>query len=255
MKIGLLADLHYSSADADFGDRRANEGLKRLSEFLEQTRDCDFLISLGDIINGSSDEKRDLADLKEAVSLINAEPLTTYHVLGNHDVSALGRDVLIRELGIPATDYSFLRDGVRLIVMDANFARDGEKQKHWWNTYIGESRLIWLKRVLKRDDFKCAVLICHECFDDRAKDGERDLYTVENSAEIRAVLEENGRVPLVLSGHCHEGRLRPINGIMYYTQPAACIGETVNFGILRLDSDKRYFGVEPHGIRVTPYID
>ena len=255
MKVGLLADLHYSSADMDHSERHSDEGLQRLDEFLNAAEGCDFILDLGDIVNGSGDRERDRADLHRVLDRIDSQDLTFYHVIGNHDLWALPRDELIAELGLPAADYSFKYGDVRFIVLDANFAPDGTSPSNWTVAHVSESRLLWLDQVLSRDDFKWAIVVCHHCLDDFGTREKRDEYAPDNAAEVRAVIERRGKVPLVLSGHYHKGRLRPINGVMYYTQPAACEGDSVSFGILELDPDSRKCGVQPHGVKVKPRLD
>ena len=255
MKIGLLADLHYSSADLDQSERRSAEGLTRLAEFIKATEGCDFLLNLGDIVNGSGDRELDRADLRRVLEALDEQPLTCYHVIGNHDLWALPREELVAELGIPSGDYSFKRGDVRFIVLDANYAPDGSSPSNWTVAHVSESRLVWLKRVLERGDFKWAVVICHHCLDDFGTSERPDEYAPDNAAEVRAVIEASGKVPLVLTAHYHKGRLRPINGVMYYTQPGICERDEANFGILTLDPDTRSCGVEPHGLKVAPRLD
>ena len=45
---------------------------------------------------------------------------------------------------------------------------------------------------------------------------------MKNAAEVRKILEESGRVHLVLQGHYHPGAEHEHNGIRYTTFPAMC---------------------------------
>lgn len=257
MKIGLLADLHYTSYPANFQNRHTADALDRLGVFINGTAGCDFLLNLGDIINGSPDKNTEMESLLRARDVLNMQPLPVYHTLGNHDVGFLGREDIMTALGMSASDYSFLCDGVRFIVLDTNYTNEQRPicpgYGDWKEAFLTDSRVEWLKRVLAREDYMWAVVVSHQCFDDRPdENGGRDPYAVENAAAVRAVLEKCGKVPLVLNGHCHEGRMRPINGIMYYTQPAMCETDKISYGILTLDPCSGRFGIEPHGVTVEP---
>ena len=255
MKVALLADLHYSSAVADYDGRRTSGALDRLDRFLTEVSECDFILNLGDIVNGSGNRDLDRSDLRRVLKALDAQPLTVYHTIGNHDLWAMPRGELVAALGLPAADYSFKRGDVRFVVLDANYSPDGGAPRDWTVAHVSESRLVWLDRVLSRDDFKWAIVVCHHCLDDLGTPEHPDYYAPDNAAEVRAIIEKCGKVPLVLSGHCHEGRLRPVGGVMYYTQPAICEGDALTFGILELDPDTRKCGVEPHGMKVEPRLD
>ena len=252
MKIGLIADLHYTPWPGEWQGRHCNDALDRLGEFIHNTSDCDFIINLGDIINGCPSAESDLASLLRVRDIFKMLPMPTYHVLGNHDVTYLPKDAIITALSMPASDYSFLRDGVRFIVLDSNYTDEQRALRKgygsWTESYITDSRLNWLRQVLSRNDFKFAVVICHQCLDERPAEYKgSDPYAIGNAAEVRYLLEQSGKVQLVLNGHCHEGRMRPINNIMYFTQPSICETEYVSYGILTIDPQSRRMGVLPHG--------
>lgn len=256
MKIGLLADLHCALEKCGEGDRHVTEAPERLAAFIDATAECDFLLNLGDLINGCGNPEGDRAALKTALDALDAQPLTVYHAIGNHDL-AIPKKELCAALGIPSGDYSFLRGEIRFIILEANFTSDGEAcSPDWTVAYLGEKRIEWLKNTLARDDFKWAVVITHQCLDELSPTGEADgnslNHAINDFAEARRVIEDSGKVPLVISAHYHYGKMRPINGVMYFTQPAACIGDEVNFGILELDPETGKLGVEQHGIRVAP---
>lgn len=257
MKIGIIADIHYSPYPAAEIERHTTEGLERTRQFIEGTKDCDFLINLGDTINGSSDFEANKEWLKQVNDIFEDQPLTVYHVVGNHDVVSLSRKDIISTFGMPSLDYSFKHGDVRFIVLDTNYTHEEKPIVNgygdWTETYLTQNRCEWLKEVLAKDDFKWAVVICHQCVDDRPNGEQRDVYALENCAEVRKILEDSGKVRLVLTGHDHNGRLRPINGIMYYAQPGACISQEANYGILSLDPETGKFGIEPHGIKVKPF--
>ena len=50
-------------------------------------------------------------------------------------------------------------------------------------------------------------------------------HRLSNDAEIRAILEESGKVRSVFQGHYHPGHRSHVNGIEYFTLPAMCENE------------------------------
>ena len=256
MKIGLIADLHCSSLECNIPERHTTQAPERLKAFLAETEECDFLLNLGDLINGCGDIQLDRDALKSVTDAFDAQPLTVYHAIGNHDL-AIPKAEFCKALDIPSGDYSFLRDGVRFIILEANFCEDGiTNPESWTVSYLGKRRIDWLEATLARDDFKWAVVITHQCLDELSPNGEKDEnslnHVIDDFSSARRVIRECGKVPLVISAHFHQGKMRAIDGTVYFTQPAACIGERVNFGILEIDPETGRLGVEQHGIKVTP---
>ena len=47
-----------------------------------------------------------------------------------------------------------------------------------------------------------------------------------NDSAVRSVLEESGKVKLVIQGHYHPGNENTVNGIRYLTLPAMCERQT-----------------------------
>jgi alkaline phosphatase len=60
---------------------------------------------------------------------------------------------------------------------------------------------------------------------------------VRNAAEVRRVLEADGRVLAVFQGHHHEGGCRCVGGIPYYTLKALVAGKDTAYATVRVMRD------------------
>lgn len=248
IRIGMITDLHYA-------DRSTPQNSSRYyRESLEKLRDCvdemnrekvDFLIQVGDFKDQDEPpvEARTLEYLETMVQEFNRFDGPTYHVLGNHDHDSISKDQFlgrVKNTGFRKAKnyYSFDRNGFHFIILDANYTSAGIPYDHgnfdWKDCYIPEDQLTWLKRDLKSTK-KPAVVFVHQRLDEKE---DNKNYCVGNAGAVRSVLEDTGKVALVVQGHDHRGDLNSINGIVYYTLPGAIEGsglENNSFAILEID--------------------
>jgi hypothetical protein len=228
-RFGLVTDSHYADADAS-GTRFYRESIAKMREAVERLRAerVGFLASLGDTKDMAADETDDrtLAHLTAIEAEIQRFGGPTYHVLGNHDMDNLSKSQFLSRIantGV-APDrgyYAFSRGGLRFVVLDACYAANGRDYDHgdfdWRDTSVPPAELDWLSRELA-SAAEPVVVLAHQRLD-----GSGDLY-VNNSAAVRAVLEQSGNVLAVFTGHDHPGGYNQINGIHYYTQIAMVEG-------------------------------
>ncbi len=68
-----------------------------------------------------------------------------------------------------------------------------------------------------------------------------DRYTIVNSPETRAIIEESDNVRAVIQGHCHRGGTAIVNGIPYITMTGSVLGKSPEFNrfsIVSVESGK-----------------
>ena len=224
IKFGMLADLHYGYENV--GSRFCPLGRAKLKYILPFFKDCDFILNLGDLINGTEDfeaTSRLLAQLQEEMA---GYPVV--HVIGNHDAFHLNKSqfVEVADPKLGAVNF-FDRDGVRFIILDCNFYADGTPYDcthgDWTDTICPSIQLRWLKARL--DECESAVVILHHTLINGRGDPAESLsdpHMVRNSDEIREIIEASGKVKYVISGHNHDGVQALHHGILYYTVPALC---------------------------------
>lgn len=229
ISFGIVTDVHY----ADMPDKDAksyNQSLDKLEDCVQKMNDhaVDFLIELGDFkdIDASNSEEKAMIYLYRAEKVFSKFIGPKYHVLGNHDVDCISKSQFLsvaQNTGIPpsSTYYSYNYKGIHFVVLDANFdstGNDYEKGQFAWNdSNIPDVELKWLKKDLNKTKYPSIIFI-HQPLEESGE------YFVNNSEEVRKILEKSGKVAAVFQGHYHAGNYRLLNGIHYYTLKALVDG-------------------------------
>jgi predicted phosphodiesterase len=222
-RFGLITDAHYGDAPPK-GTRYYRESLAKVREAVERFRSehVRFLAELGDLLRDTmpdEPEARTLADLEAIEREIQRFDGAIYHVLGNHDLDDLSKAQVLARLantGMAAdrSYYAFSCGGVRFLVTDDEFLRDGRSYDHgnydWRDVHLPPLELEWL-RVELAATAEPVILFGHQRLD-----GDGDVQVV-NRAEVRQLLEDSSKVLAVFQGHDHKGAYSFINGIHYYT--------------------------------------
>ncbi|MHC4242662.1 MAG: metallophosphoesterase [Planctomycetota bacterium] len=229
-RFGIVTDCHYANADAQ-GTRFYRESLDKLSEcvVLMNAERVDFLIELGDFKDQDKPpvENKTLSYLQAAEKVLKRFKGPTYHALGNHDIDSISKVQFLSRVDNTNIDsnrsyYSFDSNGLRYVVLDANYRTDGADYDHgnfdWTDANIPSKELRWLRKDL--DTASGAVII----FIHQLLDGTGSVY-VKNAAQVRKVLEASRKVLAVFQGHHHSGSYNNIAGIHYYTLKAVVEGQ------------------------------
>ncbi len=230
VRFGVVTDCHYADVDPA-GTRFYRQSLDKLAECVDRmnTEKVDFLIELGDFKDqGRPPVERDtLAYLQDAEAVFQRFAGPTYHVLGNHDVDSISKAQFLTRVTNTRIDpgrsyYSFDVKGLHCIVLDANYRSDDADYDHgdfdWTDANVPAHELDWLRKDLAAAPGP-AVIFIHQLLDGT------DSVSVRNAPQVRAILDESGKVQAVFQGHHHEGRYGRINGIHYYTLRAVVEGQ------------------------------
>lgn len=229
VKFGIVSDSHYAETDHR-RSRYFRESISKMEECVELMNqlNVDFLIELGDFKDQDKPPNKEntLSYLKTIESLFQQFKGPCYHVLGNHDLDSLSKDDFLKTVdnaGIPPHSkyYSFGFNDLHFIVLDANFKKDGTDYSNgnfdWRDTSIPPAEIDWLKAELK-STAKPVIAFVHQQLD-----CEGDLC-VNNSEEVREVLQNSGKTLAVFQGHNHHGHYSRLDGIHYYTLKAMVEG-------------------------------
>jgi predicted phosphodiesterase len=244
LRFGIVTDPHYADV-APRGTRFYGESAHKMRECVEVMNHerVDFLIELGDLKD--QDEPGVEANTLGYLDTIEAELQRfdgpVYHVLGNHDMDSISKSQFLAGIDNAGIDpaasyYSFDRNGLHFVVLDANFRADGEAYDHgdfdYRDTNVLPAQLDWLARDLSSTDAP-SILFVHQRLD-----GEGDLF-VNNADEVRLLLRRRGNVVAVFHGHDHAGAYNLIDDIHYYTLRAVVEGpgpENSSFAIVDVDT-------------------
>lgn len=248
-RFGIVTDVHYADRDTS-GSRYYRDSTAKLTECVDlmNSQGLDFIIELGDFKDlgqGSSCESQTLSFLAHIEKIFQRFNGPTYHVLGNHDMDCLSKSQFLGAVGNTGIGsdrryYSFDINGLHFVVLDANYFFDGtdyieydHNNFNYQNTWIPPAQLDWLRQDLKAAGGPTIVFI-HELLDGK------DWVHVNNSADVRQVLQASGKVLASFQGHHHTGDYHQIEGIHYYTLKAMVEGagpESNSYGVVEVHRD------------------
>lgn len=224
IRFGLVSDSHYADREAS-GIRFYRESADKMKACVEvmNREKVDFMIHLGDFKDQDPepDEQRTLQYLKDFEAIYARFEGPRYHVLGNHDMDSLSKaqfQSMVENTGIDKdkTYYSFDKGDYHFVVLDGCFNPDGSPYDHdnfkWDDANVPKEQLDWLEEDLRTTE-KQTIVFVHQMLEDI----ENGRHHIKNFAEVRAVLEESGKVTAVFQGHKHEERHKRIHDIHYYT--------------------------------------
>lgn len=222
LRVGLVTDMHYADK-GPAGTRHYRETLAKLEEAAKQFEEAKpaFVVELGDFIDAADSVDVEQRYLKTINAQFSAISKDRHYVLGNHCVDTLKKEEFLAGVEQEKSYYSFDRQGIHFVVLDACFRSDGEpygrKNFEWTDANIPAAELEWLAGDLKTNT-RPAVVFAHQRLDVKNNHG------VKNNAEVRTILESSGNVLAVFQGHSHQNDLKEIGGIHYCTLVAMVEG-------------------------------
>lgn len=222
LKIGFVTDLHFGPQAFHEGKLRklthhaaalTRAVVRRMNEELRP----DLLVNLGDDIE-DEDRDADLARYAECQGILRGAKAELVNVAGNHDTVHLTRCDLMRAWRRGADAplyYSFDRGGFHFVVLHTLERKDVDVR-------IPQAELAWLRDDLARTASEAVILMHHSASEQDLSDsrwfrGLAHLALVKERAELRAILEESGKVRAVFNGHVHRNHLDVIRGVPYVT--------------------------------------
>ena len=227
VKAGIITDIHHTSK-ADSATRKYSASLDKLQVFMDTmaAEKPAFIIELGDMVDTLAEGTDPAQNLAEAEKIFTSFNGPAYHVLGNHEFDNLTRDVFLASItntGIAKeqTYYSWDAGGVHFVVLDADYTPQAPHRPYdmntpgrnvwgWRCTFVPPQEIEWLRQDLSKSNLP-TVVFTHQNLD-RVDDQD---HNIKNASEVRKVLEEDGQVLAVISGHDHQGGYSNIKGIHY----------------------------------------
>jgi len=226
-RFGVITDIHHTNKP-DTADRKYSASLAKTEHFVDamNREKVDFVIELGDFVDTLAGGTDPVQNLGEVEGIFTSFDGPHYHVLGNHEFDNVKREDLLPRLdntGIPAgqTYYSFDRRGIHCVVLDADYTvaephrpfdmqTPGNSFWTWKDAWIPQEELDWLVADLAGSDLP-TVLFTHQLLHRESTED----HTIKNADVVRGILEADGQVLAVFSGHDHRGEIAFRNGIHY----------------------------------------
>jgi 3',5'-cyclic AMP phosphodiesterase CpdA len=249
VRFGMVADPHFARTEIKW-ERFFDQSTAKLADAVNtfNNRKLDFVIELGDLKDQGTppDRLETLEFLAEIESVLSRYRGPVYHVLGNHDMDSISKDDFLKNIknhGQAQAEkyYSFITNGIKFIVLDANYNEDGSDYDSgnfdWTYCKIPEIQIEWLKNELNTNDLP-VIVFTHQLIDSFTDVPE--THFIDNAAEIREILESSKKVLAVFQGHFHDGHYSFRNGIHYYTMKAMVeksLPENNSYAIIEVDSE------------------
>lgn len=240
LAFGLLTDVHHADKPHN-RTRYYRESLGKLNELTAKFRDSKpaFVVQLGDLVDAAPNVDTEAEWLRQAVRALRAGGAELHSVLGNHCIATLTKQHFLKELGRDTGHYTFDRNGIRFIVLDACYRKDGVSYDagnfDWKDTDIPREQRDWLRTQLKTAPGK-AIVFVHQRIDTEG------VHSVATAPQIRKVLEDSRNVLAVFQGHSHQNDYREVNGIHYCTMRAVIEGtgqENNGYSLISVFKDGR----------------
>lgn len=227
LRFGVLTDTHYADRPTA-GTRHYADSLQKVDEAIEafNRAKVDFVIELGDLkdMDAKGTPELTLRYLDSIEQRLRRFDGPLYHVLGNHDMDCITKEEFLAHTSNAGRAngrayYSFEAQGVRCIVLDANFNADMTPYSRgnfdWRVANIPAEQLDWLDGELKRHRRQPTIIFLHQMLDSFS-DINKDLC-VKNADKAVEIIERHEQVLAVIQGHHHPGHYSHRRGVHYLT--------------------------------------
>jgi len=239
LRIGLVTDLHYADKDPG-GTRYYRESIAKFEECIQKFNEenLDLAIELGDFVDAAEEVETEIAYLKTLDAIYSKFSGDRHYVLGNHCVWTLTKEQFRDNSGAKGTHYSFDKNGIHIVILDACYRADGTAYGHknyeWTDTEIPPEEREWLAEDLSKTDLP-TLAFTHQRID------VSNHYGIKSGPEVRKILEDSGKVLAVFQGHNHVNEHQEIGGVHYITLAALIEGsgeENNAYSILNVYPDR-----------------
>lgn len=261
VKIGIITDTHVRPTRIYSGDERENaprylkpKHTESLKKFVAQMNifEPDFLVHLGDIIEGTGDGYYVGV---QGLQLVQKELMKArkpiYWTVGNHDLRSVKKDEFQQTLGLESLDQVFDIGDYRFIILDANYNLEDLPRMPGSNGFVpgklSSHTLDWFKKQLETD--KQVFVFVHqgtflenspgdidedELYVEREDDADYDeegnimeeknidgveyfmKQSLANASELNDILKEY-RVNAIFNGHLEARRYEVIDKTAHYS--------------------------------------
>lgn len=212
------------------------ECLQHTVAALNREKDLSFVMVNGDLLQDGEVENATV--VRDILKTLSAESLV---LSGNHDYQPanlekrregftyLTADDFVKFFAGHGYEESGKRyyakqiaPGLRLLALDACLPLEKKK----WGGRLEAEQLSWLDTELSSHSDQVNLVFMHHNFIpwtvDELPGGPKEWFGIDNSTEVRAVLEKNSHAtPIAFSGHRHIGlHARELNRVNYFALPS-----------------------------------
>lgn len=240
VRFGVLADVQYADKPAA-GERRYASSLARLEravDALNAEEGLDFVVQVGDLIDGRDGVDGSREDLAAVLAVLARLEVPLVHVLGNHCLE-VPRDELEATLGVERGYRSFVEGGWRFLVLDSMAlsvvgVEEGDPRRAageaWlaahpkaehpeaarWNGGLGGAQTGWLTTQLVDAAAAAEPVVCFAHHPVLAE-ASTEHHLAWDHDEVAALLEAAETPVLWVNGHDHAGGYAARGGVHHLT--------------------------------------
>jgi hypothetical protein len=214
LKIGFVTDWEYGSKNKYDHKlpKKATSYLKSAVKHFNKAFHPDLVVGGGDYVLARGDSKKKVEkQMKKINKVFQQASADRLYCMGNHDLSKLSKVEVQNYLGINYNHSVTDENGIRVITLDTNSIGSGDNG-YGMTGRLPDGELEWLEENL--DTELPVVVFSHQSpISTLESNGWRT--NIYEAANLRAVLEKNGNVVAVFSGHTAVNYSTEINGISY----------------------------------------
>ncbi|MEN8252119.1 MAG: metallophosphoesterase, partial [Patescibacteria group bacterium] len=177
LKIGIITDTHVHPNRIDRNDKSENaprylneKHVKPIRNFVSQMQvfQPDFVVHLGDVIEGTGDSDTvGIMGLQLVEAELSKAGVPIYWAVGNHDLRSVTKEQFKETLSLESLDQMFDVGDYRFIILDANYSKENTPRSPEGGGYIRGNlhpdTIEWFKKQLETDK-KVFVFIHHGVF-------------------------------------------------------------------------------------------
>lgn len=224
MSLGLFNDSHTkTNRGGKYGYVLSQKYAKYFENFFDNMKGDfvpDFFLANGDIIDGTYQPVGEgMVNLKLIKELFAAKNISTYWVIGNHDLRSVARDQWKESLGIDYLDKVFEVDKYKIIILDSQFSAGGNGEDDD-NTVSGmpfsDEQKKWLENELSSTR-KIPIVFMHNPPFNFIQNKPCGISVGE--VEYLQKLFARYHVAAVFAGHIEKKYHEKIDGVHYYIIP------------------------------------
>lgn len=258
VRFGVIADIQYCDCETR-GSRFYRNSLEKLEVCVTDlnAEKVQFTVNLGDMVDRDTP-----GNLEAVLSRLNQLNQPVYNTPGNHDYGYItDNDALYKQMGMPASYYSFVQKGWRFVLLNTNevasyanisgtpleaelekmitrIKEDGRRNGADYNGGISQKQLEWLRSELETAERKKEDVLVFSHHPLYAAPG----LTAFNDLEIIELLAAYPCVKGAICGHHHAGDFDTYKDIPFITTEGMI--ETANenaYGIVDIYTDRIVF--------------
>lgn len=164
IKLIIFSDLHYTDEEQNWETKRklvdqAEPILEKLIEEINNTKDVDAVINLGDFIQATKNKERDLKNIRKIWNKCKEIKYPFYTLLGNHELKLVDSNKEVLEIfNYEKATYSINIKDYHLLFIGTDVNKEDEKFK---TQYISKKDLEFIKKDLESNSNKKIIIFSH----------------------------------------------------------------------------------------------